>query len=501
MWDIRGSLYDGAASWSKSQLERLAESLAGQIVANTDVGDHVAIAIENDAVLVCAVIACSLTDRVSVLLSSRAPAKESIECELLLQRMNNANARLAFLDGVHRPLISREGHVLIDPQIPDVPDLSMAVRRASISYGHNMDGAAIVLYTSGSTSTPKGVVLSRTCLAHLHDVNQKLYEWSREDRFLSVLPLVHSAGLFNVLSAISGGADVFRGPSFAWPGKVVAFCARHRISVAGIVPYYLSRLVVCEQLPELSSVRLVVSSAAPLSIDSIDRLLDALPEAGIVNAYGLTEAFRSLVLPAEEIRHRLPSIGRPVSGIRAEVRDPEGDRLLSDGEQGEIWLKGPSVMLGYWRDDERTAEVMADGWMRTGDVGSRRDDGSFVLSGRSTNIVNGGGEKLCCETIEQCLAERCGLDEVAVAGEDNGTGRDTIVAVVAARKPRSVNDLRKACSGRLHTAFWPTEILMVNELPRNVSGKLDRGAISRICREYLSATQRSDVNKSPCRAC
>ena len=414
MLNFNGSIFDGTRRWSGAELNELSSDLGQRFDAIGLSRLRVGVATESQASFVAAVAAAWNVGAVAVPLSSRAPRANSVEQNMLLRRLHDADVGVVVADKAHAAVLTGERYKVRQEFGRGEGGVLLIEEKAARARHEMREDATAIFYTSGSTGAAKGVVLSAETIEFLLATNRRINAWTRDDRFLSALPLSHVAGFVNVLAALTNEVDVFVSPSFAWPVKVIDFCVERRITVAGLVPYYLSRLVGSRRIGELKSLRLVVSSAAPMVAKDVARARDALPQLVIANAYGLTEAFRSLILTPDELRTNPPSIGRPVEGVEVEVRDDTGTRVLGEDEDGELWIRGPNVMLEYWCKPVETAAVLHDGWIRTRDIGRRRADGTYTLSGRSANLINGGGEKLCCEVLELCLSDGCKVQDIAV---------------------------------------------------------------------------------------
>ncbi len=481
MWNLTGSMYDGTRQWRGPDLEHVVEALGRNFNIKSAASARIGIAVEHQPSFIAATVAGFRSRAVPTFLSSRAPRDGSVESQMLLQRIHDADLQLVVLDHSHAAVFNLPEYRIREVELPGRLSLLVAEHEYQISRHPNPDGAAVIIYTAGSTGEPKGVVLSEASVQFVLTSNSDVSRWGPDDRLLSALPLSHVAGFVNVLSALTKGASVFSSPSFTWPVRVLEFCVEKRISVAGLVPYYTSRLVSSGQLRELRSLRLLVSSAAPIVTADIECALDALPELEVLNAYGLTEAFRSIVLMPNEIPDRLPSIGRPIEGVQVQIKNPTNGRVLGDEEEGELCIRGPNVMLGYWHNSAETATALRYGWLRTQDLARRCADGAYMLTGRNTHLINAGGEKLCCEVLERCLNEGCELEEVAVVGHDDGSGCDSVIAFAVARESLALENVRAACSRKVHSAFWPSRLILLEALPRTETGKLDRHALAALC--------------------
>lgn len=426
-------------------------------------GPRVGIAISDPALFVAAAIATWRVGGVVVLLSSRAPSIGSVEGRQLNERIRNASCHSVVADAAHAEIFRALGAT--GAVSMRVWGSTTTVWRTGPAVDEPMpEDVALIAYTSGSTGRPKGVMLSRSTVEHVLRVNAALYDWRAGDRFLAALPCSHLAGFFNLLSALEGGADVVESPSFAWPMTVLDTCRRLGVTVLGAVPYFLARLLDTSRFAELRSVRLIVTSSAPLASAHRTKMQRARPDLVVVDAYGLTEAFRSTLVRYDGLTSHGTRVDVP--GVEVEVRCDV------------VHIRGPNVMLGYWRRPDATAAVLVDGCIRTNDLGWVGADGRIHLSGRRDNVINGGGEKIAYEVLEDVLADALGTDDLAVAAVSLDVGRDEVVLLTP--RSLSVEDVRRAIARRAHAAFWPTRIVPVRTLPRRETGKLDRRALAAI---------------------
>jgi acyl-CoA synthetase (AMP-forming)/AMP-acid ligase II len=309
-------------------------------------------------------------------------------------------------------------------------------------------------------------------------------EWSAADVVLSALPLSHLTGFVNLAASLARGATVVPSPDFMWTGQVIDVCIQQGVTVAPLVPYYLSRLVRHPGCAGLDRLRLVVVSTAPGNREDVELARRLLPDLRVLNAYGLTEALRSTVLLAEEVSARMPSIGRPVPGVEIELRTEDGRPLASPVGEGVAWIRGPNVMSGYWERPADNRAALRDGWFCTGDVMRRDADGYLWIVGRLREQLQGGGEKLSPEVLERLIAQGCPASQVAVFGIGTTSGFDEIVAVVVAAPGATVElaHVRAACAPHVHSAFVPARVVTVPVLPRTASGKVERGELRRSLR-------------------
>lgn len=350
------------------------------------------------------------------------------------------------------------------------------------------DDPAVILFTSGTSGRPKGATHShRNVLAAVwfHLFNDALAAEfgrpARDRRFLLATPLFHIAALHNlavVRLAVGDTAVLYQGKFDIH--RVLELVQAERITNWGAVPTMLSRLVETDLSGyDLSTLKTVSVSSAPSTAELKDQLRGALPgaAASLSTNYGLTESSTAATLatPAELLADP-DTAGRPVPNMEVQIRDPEG-RPVPDGVDGEIHLRGPQVMLGYFNDPAATAAAFtADGWFRTGDLGQLRDGALFVLSRRSDLILR-GAENIYPAEVEEQLAGHPGIAECIVAGLPDPDYGQIVAAKVVLRAESEVDadGLRGYLADRLARYKVPTAWFLTRDpLPRNATGKVVR---------------------------
>ena len=375
---------------------------------------------------------------------------------------------------------------------PDLPVLDWAALQAP-SAGHlphrriDTDMAAI-LYTSGSTGAPKGVVLShRNMVAGAASVADYL-GMTASDRLLAVLPLSFDYGLSQLTTAFLRGASVVL-MNYLFPKDIVAAVREHRITgLAAVPPLWiaLARLA----WPADTSLRFITNSGGAMPVVTVEALQQALPHTAIFLMYGLTEAFRSTYLPPAEVARRPGSIGRAIPNAEVLVVRPDGTLCDAD-EPGELVHRGALVALGYWNDAARTALrfrpapgqdpalPLPEMAVWSGDTVRRDADGFLYFVGRSDEMIKVSGYRISPTEVESVLHASGLVSEVAVFGVDDATLGQAIVAVAVA-DPGLVDRaaLLAECKRRLPAYMVPAQIVLRTEaLPRNPNGKIDRNLL------------------------
>jgi malonyl-CoA/methylmalonyl-CoA synthetase len=322
---------------------------------------------------------------------------------------------------------------------------------------------ALLCYTSGTTGSPKGAVLSHANVLASAESVRLAWRWTSEDRLVLALPLFHFHGLgVGLHGTLLAGASAVLLPRFD-PDAVLDAAAGHEATLFFGVPTMYARLAGSPRLPELSRLRLCVSGSAPLAPDLFERI-----EAGsgqrLLERYGTTESGMNVSSPHDGER-RPGAVGFPLPGV--ELR-------LDDG--GEILVRGPSVFSGYWENPAATEAAFAgEGWFRTGDIGELDGDGYLCLVGRAKELIITGGLNVYPREVEEVLATHPAVAEVAVAGvPDDEWGEVVTAFVVPAGAPPDPSEILAHAAGQLAAFKRPRAVRFVKSLPRNALGKILR---------------------------
>ncbi|MFZ5638691.1 MAG: class I adenylate-forming enzyme family protein [Pseudomonadota bacterium] len=343
------------------------------------------------------------------------------------------------------------------------------------------DDTALILYTSGTTGAPKGVVLTHGNLLANAEAVIGYLRLDERDSVLSILAFYYAYGASVLHTHLLSGGCVVLAQNLLFPHLLMDTIARERISGFSGVPSTFALLLERVKLADydLSSLRYLTQAGGAMSPTLTRRLRAALPHARLFVMYGQTEATSRLTwLPPERLDEKLGSVGVPVDGVSLRIaREDGGD--AAPGEDGEVWVRGANVMRGYWNNPEASAAVFRDGWLRTGDIGRLDAEGYLWLAGRRSDMIKTGAHRVHPADIEEVIAEMDGVNEVAVVGIDDDVLGQVVKAFVVAPglPPRSENLVKAHCRERLASYKIPREIAFVSALPRTASGKIRRAAL------------------------
>jgi long-chain acyl-CoA synthetase len=343
------------------------------------------------------------------------------------------------------------------------------------------DSLAVLIFTSGTAGSPRAAMLSHGNLqANIDQGRSAAAQINTGDVVYGVLPMFHIFGLNVVLGlSLANGATVVLVQRFD-PSTALDTIRERGITVLpGAPPLWLA-FSHCDDAPadSFATVRLALTGAAKMPEEAIRRLQQRFGVA-LAEGYGLTEA-SPVVTSSAGLPLKVGSVGKVLDGIDVRLVDETGDDVLL-GDAGEIWVKGPNVFQGYLDDPEQTARVLtSDGWLRTGDIAVTDDDGYLYLVDRAKDLIIVSGFNVYPAEVEEVIAEHPAVAEVGVVGVPHPHTGEAVKAWVVVRPGMAVDEdtLISWCTDRLARYKSPSKILFVDELPRNVSGKLLRRSLS-----------------------
>ena len=459
MWAKRPSsptLFDRERGWlTTAELEDGSRRIAGRMqAAGLEPGDRMLFSAETSSALVIAHVA-ALRSGIVVIPTNTAYREREVA-----HIVNDARPKAALVDDDARALWVRaaaeSGIVVVGPGV-DLPDREPAVLDAAAP-----DEPALIGYTSGTTGSPKGAVLSHGNLLAGSESVGLAWRWTTADRLILALPLFHVHGLcVGLHGTLLAGASAVLVPHFEVEAVLDA-AAEHRASMFFGVPTMYHRMAQSSRVTELARLRLCVSGSAPLPAE----LHQALAERGgqqVLERYGMTETLMLVSNPYDGAR-RPGTVGFPLPGV--ELR-------LSEGDRGEIQVRGPNVFAGYWERPQATAECFTGGWFRTGDLASVDPDGYLRILGRSKELIISGGFNVYPREVEEVLLAHPDVGEVAVTGTPSDEWGETVTAYIVPEGNRRIAESLLAFAAEQLAPFKrPRLVRFVDSLPRNALGKV-----------------------------
>jgi acyl-CoA synthetase (AMP-forming)/AMP-acid ligase II len=359
------------------------------------------------------------------------------------------------------------------------------------------DDTTVLMFTAGTTGTPKGVMLTHNSFASYILTNVSSVDPEIEEKNILTVPLYHIAGLQAVMAAIYGGRTLIIQRQFE-PKEWMELVVRERTNRAMLVPTMLKQLMEHPDFHtyDLSSLEVITYGAASMPINVIKRAIQEFPGVRFINAFGQTETASTItMLPPEdhvldgspdEVEKklkRLTSIGKPLPDIEIRIVNEEGNDV-KPGEVGEIVAQGERLMKGYWQMEEATSAAIRGGLLFTGDLGYVDDDGYIFLAGRAKDFIKRGGEMVSPEEVEQVLLAHPKVDDAAIIGvpdEDWGERVRAVIVPKTGDMPEE-QELIEYCRQRLSSFKKPESVVFVDELPRNPMGKV----LKRVLRENFN---------------
>ena len=397
-------------------------------------------------------------------------AKHGLEC-LFIHHREDPAARIAEkLGGTTYAWLKEDGAV--DGAPPTDPPLG----------GPSSDALpALLVYTSGSTGAPRGVIQTHKNLAANTRAIVRYLSLTRADRACLVLPLFYCYGKSVLLTHLYAGGSVYIDHRFMYPRVVLEAMASERCTGFAGVPLtfeLLKRQVDVRSVP-LPDLRYLTQAGGAMHPDTIAWAREAFRPAQLFIMYGQTEATaRITYLPPDRAADKRGSVGKPVDGIVLRVVDDAGV-TLPPRSVGHLWASGESITPGYFQAADETSQILKDGWLVTGDLGYLDEDGFLFLTGRTKEILKLGGHRVSAKEIEEALARHPSVAEVAVAGTSDPVTGEAAVAFVVKRDGAELadDDVRKWAREHLAAYKVPRDVVFLEALPRTRNGKIARAEL------------------------
>ncbi len=469
-------------------VNRLANALAG---LGLERGQKVAVMSINSADYVITYYACAKLGLTFVPLNYRAKDEE------LTHMLNVSQCSAVFVSDRYadlveriRPTLSHTQHFisyegprsgyLAYPRLIEAAD-------EEENYGAVDDGdPTILIFTSGTTALPKGVVLTYLDLTAYVTNTMNPADPEVHEKTLVSAPFFHIAGATAMMSAIWGGRTLVILPTFApeaWLEAVDQEGATHSF----VVPTMLKRIMEVPDFEKysLGTLKLITYGAAPMPYEVVRKACDIFPPKGVglMNAYGQTESTSTLTFlgpddhdlstDTETRDARLRSVGQPMDDVEIGIMD-DRNRVVPAGEEGEICVRSDRVMKGYYKQEEATSTAIIDGWLHTGDLGRVDEGGYLFITGRKKDLIIRAGENISAGEIENCLESHPAVEEAAVIGVPDADWGEVVKAVLVLKPGQKVTaaEITEYAKKRIASFKAPEYIAVVTELPRNPMGKV-----------------------------
>jgi len=449
--------------------------------------DRIAYLGNNSPRVIEALFTCARTGAILVPLNWRLAVPELVKvladagAGLLIVGEDQAGAAAAIIEQLDncRPVVAYQNFHSRNSHSESWPDLQTLQDQGEIVCADGKDRPdkpVLILYTSGTTGWSKGVVLTQSTLLHSAQNSVAMHDLTADDRILAVLPMFHAGGLnIQTLPALYVGAAVILHPGFE-PGAVLASIASDSPSLTALVPAQIKPLVAHSDWPETDMSHLRCMTTGSTFVP--DSCIEPWIERGVapLKVYGATEtcavAIHQTCANAEAIAG---SVGLAAKHCQIRIVDNEGHDVMA-GENGQILIKGPNVFKEYWHNSVATENALRGGWFHSGDIGYRRPDGVYVISDRKADLIISGGENIYPAELEAILDGHPEIAEAAVVGEPDERWGEVPVAVVVMKKNSQMNSdgVRALFKNRLARFKHPQRVMLVDELPRNAMGKIEK---------------------------
>ena len=488
------ALVEPSGSWTYSQLADV-KAEARTWIASLGVrpGDRVMIVFENCRAFVAILLALAELDAWPVLVNARLSAREADEI-----RVHSGARRVLYTTAASHH--AREhakrcgasthdagalGHIAVsvvdEKVVPEPVDSDVSQR------------VAAMIYTSGTTGKPKGVMLTHRNLLFVASVSAQIRSLARQDRLYGVLPMSHAVGLSVVLlGALISGASLYLTPRFD-PVATLNLLEKESLTVALGAPGMFSVLVDYAKLKgikrlELPGLRIISSSGAPLQ-PNLKAQVEELFGMPLYNGYGVTECSPNISQAVVGEHRTDTSVGRVLPGVEVRFVGPDQNQV-PEGEIGELWVRGPNVMKGYYRAPEETAAVInPEGWFNTRDLAYLKDGYLFIV-GRTKDLIIRFGENVYPAEVEAALNSHPAVLRSAVIGRsvDGAQGGEEVVAFVQPRPGSTISEAQLSQHAAQHLAPYkrPSKILLVPDMPLTPTGKVIKGELTKLT-EFASA--------------
>ncbi|UCE20095.1 MAG: AMP-binding protein [Gemmatimonadota bacterium] len=460
---------------------------AALLALGVDRGDRVMLVLPNIPEFVIAYYGVL---KIGAIMTAASPLSKEYELEVRLQ---DADPKVIVCERYHVPLLShsvrqKSSKILIsvgEDKVRDVHRFNELIARANPSTlrhvdRHSKNGLAVLQYTGGTTGRPKGAMMTHSNLVANAIQNALWFTWSRNDIVLGVLSLCHTWGLCtSINSAIYTGATIVLVPRFD-PEEVLGIIEKERITIAygSATMFHLLLDSPEREKRNLSSLRLAKAGAMPIP-GEVKRRWDDLGLCELILGYGLTEASpETHDSPLESVR--TGTIGIPIIDTDAKIVDIEtGTKELGPNEVGELILRGPQVMKGYWKNSQETDGVLREGWLHTGDLATMDEDGFFSIVDRKKDLIKYKGYSIFPAELENALYDHPAVRECAVVGKPLADVGEIPKAYVVVHKGSTVTErgLMEFIEQRCAPFKKIREVEFVGEIPKTVVGKTLRRAL------------------------
>ncbi|OHU55721.1 long-chain fatty acid--CoA ligase [Mycobacteroides chelonae] len=476
----RSALRYGGRHWTWAEWSQRIRRLSGLLVdAGVGPGDRVGFLDMNHPACLEVTVAAASIGAAAVIFNWRMAPDE------LTYALNDSQARTLFVGAERLPTLAAatileriDRLVVVGGNVDEYE--GMLANAHSVAPGKVSRGSdpALIIYSSGTTGRPKGVVLSQNALlAHIRNVGP-VFPFDVGDSNLVAMPLFHVGGICYAFLGVAAGVPTIlvRQPDVATLIDAVAAGATHAFLVPAVI---INCLASDRAVEAIGALRYLGYGAAPAPLPLLKQALAIWQKVRFVQFYGQTELSGvATVLGPDEHRdaehsHLLLSAGRPVPGVEILVAEPDTGDQQPSGSIGELWFRTDQAMMGYLNHPEATAATVTSmGWVRTGDLGRMDDDGYVYVEDRLKDMIITGGENVYCPEVERALLNHSAIADAAVIGVPDSRWGEAVKAIVVTTSLVTSDDVIAFCRAHLAAYKCPSTVDIVDVLPRNPSGKI-----------------------------
>lgn len=464
---------------NKQMLDRSAQIAAGFCGLGVKRGDRVAVVLANTPQVLNTFAACfmigawcmpvmfTLTGEEMGFLFEDAGPVVVVTQKFFLDKVQEGRARTSSVKSI----------VTIDPEPVEgaefMPDWFRELPADYPLVSCEPEDVCLIMYTSGTTGRPKGVMLTHDNMLFTGVSSSKARNIHPGDIFVSCLPLNHSYGIITWISSVYFGIKNVLMPRFD-EEELFRYIQDFKCSAVSLVPTMLVRLLnhPAADKYDLTSLRRWGCASAPLALETLKQFEKKFP-GKVIEAYGLTEASPTVTVCRMDEPYKDNSVGTAIEGVEVSIQD-DGGKVLALGERGEICSKGRNTMKGYYNRAQATADAIRGDWLHTGDVGYMDEDGHLYITDRIKDLIIRGGENIFPNDIEEVLAKHPGVMEAAVIGMPDPDLGEEVMAVIVPRPGTgpTADDIIEFCSGHLGKFQMPKRVEFADTLPKNPIGKI-----------------------------
>jgi long-chain acyl-CoA synthetase len=488
--------------YSFQLLKKGAENLARHLISSgIEKGDRVAIYIENSWESIVSIYGTTLAGGVFLVINPQTKAdkfqyilndsgaKILVTSSLLKNELSQA---LENAKDIHEVIISGKlDQVKKYPHFELIPfDNAISNNNSEITFPNIIpNDLAALIYTSGSTGFPKGVMMTHQSMVFTSWSLIQYLRLSENDRIMLLLPLAFDYGLYQLLMAITIGGTLIVEQSFIFVASIYKDIEKYKPTVFPGVPTVYAMMIASNKENGISfdCIQKVTNTAAALPAEFIPDLKKIFPSALIFKMYGLTECKRVCYLEPELVDLKPDSVGKAIPGTEIFLLSGDGNSVPA-GETGILHIRGPHVMVGYWKKDELTREMLKPGKLPgekilcSNDWFRMDEEGFFYFQGRNDDIIKTRGEKVSPVEIENIIYKIYGIKEVAVLGTPDAVMGESVVVFVTTHDGTEINEkaIQRECMTHLEPFMVPQKVIFMKEMPKSTNGKIDKKELKKV---------------------